>query len=514
MNMSTADALRVRLAGLHQAVDQERQGYQSLDGSIDEAKERQELRRQVEETEGVLAEAKHLSDHKRTKRTLIDQDILGEHQPTGGRPPLLHLHKPPVHTTSRQQARTTTDINSVVERGELTWDIKGFSWLKTTLQQEADVPYCRSCDIDVAGHKFIFVYHPHKGWVDDVNQRASLAILHHEPLQYAGVAFRYKVFIESSQRGFVQWGESGDECVLDDAEGIAFGPDVCSTDDNPAGIFNMNHDELLSSEWVSNDTLTAKFQVEVRPRANEMVLRESSVEPEVQVLPSTIIQNFLSLLDDASSSDVSFVVQGELMKAHSLILSARSEVFRLMLNCGMRESASKEVVIDDCEPKLFQAMLRFLYSDCFDFLEEVIGPRAADDAFGSSECSVDQSQAGEKSTRLRALLNLLAMSHKYQLARLQSWCARELCICVTVEDVCSVLCQAHLYEAKQLEQVCIRFVKARMDKVAQTSSFGTMGREWPEVMMKISICSAGLPVEAAAAVIAAQHSSGKRKRED
>jgi hypothetical protein len=53
-----------------------------------------------------------------------------------------------------------------------------------------------------------------------------------------------------------------------------------------------------------------------------------------------------------------------------------------------------------------------------------------------------------------------------------------------------------------------------MDKVAQTSSFGTMGRDWPEVMMKISICSAGLPVEAAAAVIAAQHSSGKRKRED
>lgn len=43
-----------------------------------------------------------------------------------------------------------------------------------------------------------------------------------------------------------------------------------------------------------------------------------------------------------AAGDVTFVVQGETMKAHSPILCARSEVFEKELTAGLRESTSKD----------------------------------------------------------------------------------------------------------------------------------------------------------------------------
>lgn len=50
------------------------------------------------------------------------------------------------------------------------------------------------------------------------------------------------------------------------------------------------------------------------------------------------------------------------------------------------------------------------------------------------------------------LQKLLSVSHLYQVQRLRLWCEHKLCECLTVVDAFSILCQAHLYEAKQLEQ--------------------------------------------------------------
>lgn len=32
-----------------------------------------------------------------------------------------------------------------------------------------------------------------------------------------------------------------------------------------SGIFGLSHKQLLASEWVENDALTVKFELEVRP---------------------------------------------------------------------------------------------------------------------------------------------------------------------------------------------------------------------------------------------------------
>merc|ERR1711988_161287 len=112
------------------------------------------------------------------------------------------------------------------------------------------------------------------------------------------------------------------------------------------------------------------------------------------------------------------------------------------------------------------------------------------------------------------LQQLLAVSHKYQISRLRLWCERQLCECISIEHVCSVLCQAHLYEAKKLEEKCLNFIKTHMTEVVKTDAFGSLCAEWPQVSLKVTLHNAGVPESAAAAAVEKQENVRKRKREN
>merc|ERR1712232_429486 len=99
------------------------------------------------------------------------------------------------------------------------------------------------------------------------------------------------------------------------------------------------------------------------------------------------------------------------------------------------------------------------------------------------------------------------------------WCEQQLCERVAVNDVCSVLCQAHLYEAKQLEESCLAFIRENFEAVVVTPSFGSLSEEWPEVMLKITLCRAGISESSTVAALdaqrqARQRNGEKRKREE
>ena len=75
------------------------------------------------------------------------------------------------------------------------------------------------------------------------------------------------------------------------------------------------------------------------------------------------IAESLTCKDSGRGADVTFVVKGEAIRAHSQILLARSDVFASELLGGMQESISKEIVVEDCEGEIFKAMLQFLYTE-------------------------------------------------------------------------------------------------------------------------------------------------------
>ena len=291
-------------------------------------------------------------------------------------------------------------------------------------------------------------------------------------------ALRYGIHVKAQTGEFVQWGET--TMVSCDVQyGMAYGPDVHSLGFPPTelGIFDLSYDELPQSEWVQEDTLTVKFVLEVRPEGDA---QSEPLKSAVEVPGSTLSHWMLALLEDGRCSDVRFMVQDEVLHAHSAILCARSEVFSKQLTTGMQESVSKVIVLEDCDVNTFKAFLQFLYTDCLPDVEELM-------PVGTSTESED-----EGSPRLLRIQALLAVSHKYEVKRLQLWCEAKISEEINELQVCSILCQAHLLQAKQLEKACLSFIKEHAGQVLTMPAYAELVKEWPQVALKVSLCAAGV----------------------
>mmetsp|Transcript_128120 Transcript_128120/g.410725 ORF Transcript_128120/g.410725 Transcript_128120/m.410725 type:complete len:350 (-) Transcript_128120:203-1252(-) len=75
------------------------------------------------------------------------------------------------------------------------------------------------------------------------------------------------------------------------------------------------------------------------------------------------------LYRDRKFTDAEFVCMGRRIPVHRAVLSAASVVFERMWSSGMREAGSLEVVIQDCEPDVLEAAVKYMYkaelpSDC------------------------------------------------------------------------------------------------------------------------------------------------------
>ena len=68
------------------------------------------------------------------------------------------------------------------------------------------------------------------------------------------------------------------------------------------------------------------------------------------------------LLDQKDGADVTFNVGGEIIVAHKIILAARSPVFQALFYGQMSETRMGHVTIEDMQPVIFKALLRFIYT--------------------------------------------------------------------------------------------------------------------------------------------------------
>eukprot|EP00928_Gymnodinium_smaydae_P074257 TRINITY_DN57323_c0_g1_i1.p1 TRINITY_DN57323_c0_g1~~TRINITY_DN57323_c0_g1_i1.p1 ORF type:complete len:527 (-),score=129.24 TRINITY_DN57323_c0_g1_i1:154-1734(-) len=510
--MATAEELRTQISTAHRVLQEATDLTSQLDGAIDDANERQRLRRELDRVQGMIVGRRDLNNYKRMRRQWIDDDADGDHRPNDE----VVAWRQARHSTSSNSNEEVMSCSTVVAKGEYVWKIEGISWLMSTLDQVGE-EYASSDVFSVDVEDFRLVYHPTCGTIGSYyrdDQRGSLAVKH---LGGNGVTFRYKVFIKDSSGEFVQWGPLGDEChPNENTFGSAFGPDVRLATDRgntmPMGIFGLSHEELLVSDWVVADALTVKFELAVRPDADF-----STIKPHVEVTPPTLSANLCSLLEDGRCSDITFVLSDGSIKAHSQIICARSEVFDKQLHGGMREATSKEIVVEDCDVATFKAFLQFLYTDDFAFMEQVVKTACADSARSGGGSSSGDTGGSESDSvanvRTSLLQSVLAVSHRYQVERLRLWCQRMLCNSITVSEVCSVLCQAHMYDARQLEEACLRFIKSNLEKVVVTPSFGSLGKEWPEVVLKINLFLAGVSETSAQAAIEAHRQTPRGEAE-
>lgn len=164
------------------------------------------------------------------------------------------------------------------------------------------------------------------------------------------------------------------------------------------------------------------------------------------------------LFQSGEHTDVVIKVKDEELHAHSLILSARSNVFAVMLSSPMREGTKKEVVIEGIEMAAVKAAVEFLYS-------------------GEVEPGMLQSD--------NAALGVLEMAHRYNVDSLVNVCVQTLASRLSVDVVAEWFYIADLIGSVDLRVRCMEFIRLHISEVQGTESFKSFIATRPALVSEI-----------------------------
>lgn len=191
---------------------------------------------------------------------------------------------------------------------------------------------------------------------------------------------------------------------------------------------------LLSPREVAVGSLDGVFACFGMP---QIMFRYAEIDQEENhSLKEIVAQSF----DDAETSDLKFIVDGKTIHVHKSILKIRCNYFRSMLQSHWEENSKNEIEITQFSYDVFEAFLRYLYTDHVDINPE--------DAVG-----------------------LLDLADSYCEPRLKKLCESVIKKGITIETVAMMLSAAIKYNAKTLEEFCFRFAMNHLTAVTQTEAF-------------------------------------------
>lgn len=178
----------------------------------------------------------------------------------------------------------------------------------------------------------------------------------------------------------------------------------------------------------------------------------------------TLAGDLAALLARGQAADVD-VGGGEAgswtVKAHKLVLAARSPVFNsMLLESGMRESgAGAKIPLDGYDQAIVQQFVRYLYSD-----------------------EVDQGLQEDAD----ALCHLLTLGHRYEVASLTEYCIARLQI--TDDTAIERLMMAEQLGVPSLKEQAMLYIsacRARLARLQKTEAFSRMSRNYPSLMVEL-----------------------------
>jgi speckle-type POZ protein len=546
-----------------------------LNETKDRSIERQRLRRVLDSVSACNMGKSSAVLAKRDYITRVEADVSGPHTPItmeGSARATAQNDK----LQGIEEEKEIKDYSDNVKKSKCIFEVRGMSWLPSMLEQTG-CPCTCSKSVDVAGENYMILYHPmgghlehpdnecfgyadEEGEMGDIQHMYGTLAVVHTGRPGRGVVFNYTFFVHDGS-DFVQWGKktrvSSAEvdycgiCQHSHVKSFCYGPDVLRTDtkpeelkaeQRPGGIFGLSFKELLKSNWVHNDTLCVKVELEVQTNYFFMPKSKMEVRPLAHVPPPSLSTTMLHLLEEGTHSDVTFLTEGQRFAAHAAIVCSRSEVFAKELSSGMRESREREVEIVGIDPLTFKALLRFLYTDDFTMLEDLITQAEAapsiqqgavqshsrahsnrkrprlgseDDTTqamlggggggSSSEAlevivgivcvdSADSAAHAREVKRMHQLQSLLQAAHRYQIHRLQRWCEQQLCGHVQMESVCTMYQLAHQVSAGKLEHVCLEYMTQHFVELAASSSYLEFGASSPALVLKFTRYLSGIPL--------------------
>ncbi|CAN6334396.1 unnamed protein product [Urochloa humidicola] len=191
---------------------------------------------------------------------------------------------------------------------------------------------------------------------------------------------------------------------------------------------------------------------------------KSSVADRVIVPPPNLHHHLGHLLWKEEGTDVEFSIGGKAtFNAHRWLLEARCPELLAAAKEKGPGSSLRRIEIQDMEPRVFKAMLRFMYTDA---LPEIREHEAVAMAQG-----------------------LLAAAHRYKMERLKLVCEDMLCRRIDVDNVASTLVAADKYGCLVLKDACEEFlaVPGNLKAVMETEGFEKIKDSCPAVMIEYAL---------------------------
>lgn len=203
--------------------------------------------------------------------------------------------------------------------------------------------------------------------------------------------------------------------------------------------FSTCYTELYKKQQQEEETLLGKHK---KPSAADKVL----------------LRHLKSFLHDGIYSDVQFVITGEKISGHTLIIKEGSPVLAAMFQNDMTEASSRTVIINDVEPIVFRQLLCYLYTG--EALE------VKDDGMETEPFFI--------------------AADKYGVDSLKDWCGAVMSKKLKVDNAMRFLVLAHLHSAKKLEENCICFIVRNKSVFWQQPEFKQLGENYFKLFFDIT----------------------------
>nr|KJB28311.1 hypothetical protein B456_005G041500 [Gossypium raimondii] len=140
---------------------------------------------------------------------------------------------------------------------------------------------------------------------------------------------------------------------------------LCSPDDQRTIFIDNNGLELLLGLLGSTNP---KQQLDGAVALYKLANKAMTLSPMDAAPPSPTPQVYLGeqYVNNATLSDVTFLVEGRRFYAHRICLLASSDAFRAMFDGGYREKDARDIEIPNIRWEVFELMMRFIYTGSVD----------------------------------------------------------------------------------------------------------------------------------------------------
>ena len=173
------------------------------------------------------------------------------------------------------------------------------------------------------------------------------------------------------------------------------------------------------------------------------------------VPPSSLLTDLRSFVNNEALSDVIFVVEGQTIYAHKLML-LRCDYFRVMLTGPMMESKMATISLEDMDISyhIFLAVLEYLYTDRLDI-------------------------------QVESAMELFAIADLFGIPRLQNMCEKKMLESILPENAANIFHAADEHSAILLRKKSLNFILKHFEQVSKSQAFEEMARNNVELVVEI-----------------------------